>query len=177
MLSFLFVLKLHILIFNETGRRYFIYKITNFSIAHCFNTLVFAPFVYCFKGRINSGNFSYCLYSWWIKVVKFLLSWWIKAVTIFVNKFKLASNFITNDLRLRQIHCDFKWNCAAISGKQKENGKTKKILKNGSFWNQQIYKRSLNKFAIFLTFLTLLFHIIKGGRILKWPFKYTPPYA
>ena len=62
-LSFVFVLKLHILIFNETGRRYFIYKITNFSIAHCFNRLVFTPFVYCFKGRINSGNFLYCLYS------------------------------------------------------------------------------------------------------------------
>ena len=29
-----------------------------------------------------------------------LLSWWIKAVTFFVNKFKLASNFITKDLRL-----------------------------------------------------------------------------
>ena len=43
-----------------------------------------------------------------------------------------------------------------------KNLKTKKRLKNGSFWNQQIYKRSLNKFAI-LTFLTLLFHIIKGG--------------
>ena len=55
--------EMHILIFNETGRRYFIYKITNFSIAHCFNTLVFAPFVYCFDGRINSGNFLYCLYS------------------------------------------------------------------------------------------------------------------
>ena len=38
-------------------------------------------------------------------------------------------------------------------------------LKNGSFWNQQIYKRSLNKIAIFLTFLTLLFHIIKGGGV------------
>ena len=53
--------------------------------------------------------------------------------------------------------------CAAISGEQINNLKTKKRLKNGSFWNQQIYKRSLNKIAIFLTFLTLLFHIIKGG--------------
>ena len=44
-----------------------------------------------------------------------------------------------------------------------KNLKTKKRFKNGSFWKQQIYKRSLNKFAIFLTFLTLLFHIIKGG--------------
>ena len=47
----------------------------------------------------------------------------------------------------------------------KFNLKTKKRLKNGSFWNQQIYKRSLNKIAIFLTFLTLLFHVIKGGGV------------
>ena len=45
----------------DTGRRYL--KIENFSIAHRFNTLVFAPFVYYFDGRIYSGNFLYCLYS------------------------------------------------------------------------------------------------------------------
>ena len=38
-------------------------------------------------------------------MVKFLLSWWIKAVTFFVNKFKLASNFITKDL----LHCIYLW--------------------------------------------------------------------
>ena len=44
-----------------------------------------------------------------------------------------------------------------------EEFKDEEKIKNGSFWNQQIYKRSVNKFAIFSTFLTLLFHIIKGG--------------
>ena len=37
-----------------------------------------------------------------------------------------------------------------------EEFKDEEKIKNGSFWNQQIYKRSVNKFAIFLTFLTLL---------------------
>ena len=54
-----------------------------------------------------------------------------------------------------KLRCNIRWTDKEFEDEER--------LKNGSFWNQKIYTRSLNKIAIFLTFLTLLFHIVKGG--------------
>ena len=42
--------------------------------------------------------------------------------------------------RGRQIHCDFRWNCAAISGKQMKNLKTKKYWKTVPFETNKYIK-------------------------------------